>query len=43
MWHLKNNGPDELIYILVIQSQMQKANLWLPEGQKGWEELGDWD
>ena len=37
------NGSDELICKVEIESQMQKTNLWLPRGEAGWEEVGDWD
>ena len=32
MWNLKK-GTNELIYETEIESQMQKTNLWLPEGK----------
>ena len=34
MWNLKY-GINELIYETEIDSQTQKANLWLPKGNKG--------
>ena len=42
------NGSDVLICKAEIESQMQKTNgyvenLWLPRGEWGENELGDWD
>ena len=34
MWNLKK-GTNELIYKPEIELQMQKTNLWLPEGKVG--------
>ena len=31
---LKKNGTNELIYKTRVESQMQKTNLWLPEGKE---------
>ena len=36
MWHLKNN-TSECIYKTETYSQMQKANLELPQGRRKWE------
>ena len=36
MWNLKKkkkNGTNELIYKTEIDSQLQKTNLWLPDGK----------
>ena len=33
MWNLKKGGTDESMYKIVIESQMQKTNLWLPRGK----------
>ena len=33
MWNLKKNETNELIYKTEIDSQTQKANLWLPKGK----------
>ena len=35
MWNLKNE-TNELIYRIEIDSQMWRANLWLPGGIAGW-------
>ena len=43
MWNLKTN-TDELTYITEIDSQIKKANLWLPKWkEKGMDKLGVWD
>ena len=33
MWKLKKKNPDELISRSERDSQTQKRNLWLPEGE----------
>ena len=33
MWNLKKNDNNELIYKTEVKSQMQKINLWLPQGK----------
>ena len=43
MWNLKKNDTKELIYKTEIDSQTQKANLWLPKGKVGGDKLGVWD
>ena len=40
---LKKNDTKELIYKTEIDSQTQKANLWLPKGKVGGDKLGVWD
>ena len=41
---IKKNGRENLIYKAEIETQMQRANLWIPVGKgRGWEELRDWD
>ena len=43
MWDLENGG-DELICKVEIESQMKRTNLWLSRGEgTGWDKLGDWD
>ena len=43
MWNLKTN-TDDLTYITEIDSQIKKANLWLPKWkEKGRDKLGVWD
>ena len=38
MWNLEN-GTDELVFKAVIETQMQRTNVWTPMGEKGrnWE------
>ena len=43
MRNLKKNGIDDFIYKAEIETQMQRTNVWIPRGKKGWDELGDWD
>ena len=44
MQNLKKNGTNELIYKTEIESQMQKTNLWLPDGKgEGKDKMEDWD
>ena len=33
MWKVKKKSTNELIYKTEIESQMQKTNLWLPQGK----------
>ena len=40
MWDLKK-VTNELIYKAEIELQIQKANLWLPEGKLGRDKLED--
>ena len=42
MWNLEK-GANKHVYKTEIESQMQKTNLWLPEGKKGKNKLVDWD
>ena len=43
MWNLIRNDTTELIYKTEFESQMQKTNLWFPEGKLwGTDKLGDW-
>ena len=35
MWNLKKSGTDASMYKIVIESQMQRTNLWLPRGKVG--------
>ena len=37
------SGTNELNYKTEIESQMQKINLWLPEGGGGRDKMGNWD
>ena len=37
MWNLKENDANELIYKTETDSQLMKANLWLPK-KKDWGE-----
>ena len=40
---IQKNDTNELIYKTEIDSQTQKANLWLPKGKQGRDKLGVWD
>ena len=40
----QKNGTDELVCRAEIKTQMQRTNVQLPRGERGWcDELGDWD
>ena len=43
MWNLKKIGIEDLIYKAEIETQMQRANIWIARRKEGWDELGDWD
>ena len=44
MWNLKKNDTHELICKTETDSQIQRMNLWLPQGTVGGRDrLGVWD
>ena len=40
---IQKNGIDDLICKAEIETQTQRTNVWIPRGEGGWEELGNWD
>ena len=42
MWNLEN-GIDDLIGKAESETQIQRTNVDIKEGNGEWDELGDWD